>query len=89
MYAALVSEPFNVPLSEIAKLTDYQIFSIYFWPRNKDGKFEDVDGQQTLREIVDPRYLRLQFIMMETTIGGKSQEEADLSFRRRFPGWSI
>lgn len=38
--AILVNEPFNVPLHEIAQLTDYQINNIYFHPRTKEGAID-------------------------------------------------
>lgn len=38
--AALVADPWNLPLSEIAKLTDYQIYEVYFHKRDEKGELE-------------------------------------------------
>lgn len=88
VYAALVRDPFCLSMSEIRKLTDYQIFSIYFWPTKKDGNLEDVPGQLTIREIVDPRHLRLQMAQLLAMMNA-TPEQIDAEFRKRFPGWSI
>jgi hypothetical protein len=37
LYARLVNEPFNLSMEQIARLTDRQIFALYFAARDKDG----------------------------------------------------
>lgn len=88
VYAALVRDPFCLSMSEIRKLTDYQIFSIYFWPTKKDGALEDVPGQLTVHEVLDPQHLRLQMAHVAAMMNVPS-EQINKEFRQRFPGWSI
>ena len=38
VYSRLVNEPFNLSLHQIAKLTDRQMFDLYFAKRDKDGQ---------------------------------------------------
>ncbi len=75
-------------MSEVVKLTDYQIFSIYFWPTDKEGKLQDIDGQQVLRQIADPQHLKLQMALIMSKMGA-TEAEIDAEFRKRYPGWSV
>lgn len=84
----LVTEPFSVRMEDIKWLTDYQIFTIYFWPRKKDGSLGDVELSQKFREVTDIARLKHNFWEVGLKCGW-TEEQIAASWRVQFPGMDV
>lgn len=88
IFAILVDEPFRVPIKEIWDLTDYQIFTIYLWPRGKEGEKIDQDMDVKLRSVINIYELKHQFYVMGSQLK-QTQAQLDASWRSAWPGWDV
>jgi len=76
----LSSEPFLLTYDEIAVLTDRQIFTHYFRPRDSKGNPKPLPAPELYREIKDIDKLKVEFFMTASALGmhpSKVQQQWD------------
>ncbi len=84
----LVTEPFHVSMRDIERLTDYQIFVIYFWPRKKDGSLGDLELSQKFREVADIARMKQNFWEVGFKCGWTDAQIA-AHWSVQFPGMDV
>lgn len=88
LYAVLVDEPFSLSLDKIQRLTDYQIFSIYLWPRTKDGDKVERSLDLKIREVLNIRQLKAEYYIQGSQMR-EPIERLDRNWRSAWPGWDV
>ena len=73
IYAMLIDEPYCLSFDQIAKLTDYQIFTLYFRPRDKDGNPKPLPDPKLYREVKDRHAAKINFFTTGSMFGVPAQ----------------
>lgn len=65
----LIDEPYCLSFDQIAKLTDYQIFTLYFRPRDKNGIPKPLPDPKLYREVKDRDAVKVNFFTTGSMFG--------------------
>jgi len=67
LYAQLVCEPFHLTIDQIMRMTDRQIYDIYFYPRDESGRLKP--SYSVPDEFIDDEHKKSVFFSMCKAFG--------------------